>query len=142
VIPGPTLIVERNRIAEFKDVAALMPDDPVVRFGLAGAYLDAGQSEEAVLEYQETIRLKPDYSVAYRGLSRALEKAGPWPRRRRPTRRALRPRGEPAISRRRRRLKSFCAAWRSAAADQAQPDRGVPRAFLGTSVHANVAGCC
>ncbi len=76
VIPGPTLIVARNRIAEFKEVAALIPDDPVVRFGLAGAYLDAGQPEEAVLEYQETIRLKPDYSVAHRGLGRALEKAG------------------------------------------------------------------
>ena len=76
MIPGPTLIVERNRIAEFKEVAALIPDDPVVRFGLAGAYLDAGQPEEAVLEYQETIRLKPDYSAAHRGLGRALEKAG------------------------------------------------------------------
>jgi hypothetical protein len=29
------------------------------------------------------------------------------------------------------------AVWR----DQAQPVRGVPRAFLGTNVHANVAGC-
>jgi hypothetical protein len=74
VIPGPTLIVEQNRIAEFKEVAALMPDDPVGRFGLAGAYLDPGQPEEAVLEYQETIRLKPDYSVAHRKLGRALEK--------------------------------------------------------------------
>jgi tetratricopeptide (TPR) repeat protein len=70
------LIVERNRIAEFKEVAELMPDDPVVRFGLAGAYLEAGQPEEAVLEYQETIRLKPDYSAAHRGLGRALEQAG------------------------------------------------------------------
>ena len=26
--------------------------------------------------------------------------------------------------------------------DQPQPVRGVPRAFLGTSVHAKVAGCC
>ena len=34
------------------------------------------------------------------------------------------------------------ASDRSAAADQEQPVRGVPRAFLGTSVHANVAGCC
>ena len=68
--------MERNRIAEFKEVAELMPDDPVVRFGLAGAYLDAGQPEEAVLEYRETIRLKPDYSAAHRGLGRALEKAG------------------------------------------------------------------
>jgi hypothetical protein len=40
----PTLIVERNRIMEFKEVAALMSDDPVVRCGLAGAYLDAGQT--------------------------------------------------------------------------------------------------
>ena len=67
---------ERDRIAEFKEVADLMPDDPVVRFGLAGAYLDAGQAESAVIEYEETIRLKPDYSAAHRGLGRALERAG------------------------------------------------------------------
>ena len=67
---------ERDRIAEFKEVADLMPDDPVVRFGLAGAYLDAGQAESAVIEYEETIRLKPDYSAAHRWLGRALERAG------------------------------------------------------------------
>ena len=67
---------ERDRIAEFKEVAEIMPDDPVVRFGLAGAYLEAGQVENAVLEYEETIRLKPDYSAAHRGLGRALERAG------------------------------------------------------------------
>ena len=69
-------MAEGDRIAEFKEVAELMPDDPVVRFGLAGAYLDAGQAESAVFEYQETIRLKPDYSAAHRGLGRALERAG------------------------------------------------------------------
>ena len=69
-------MAEGDRIAEFKEVAELMPDDPVVRFGLAGAYLDAGQAESAVREYQETIRLKPDYSSAHRGLGRALERAG------------------------------------------------------------------
>src|SRR3989475_11687826 len=69
-------MAEADRIAEFKEVAELMPDDPVVRFGLAGAYLDAGQAESAVLEYRETIRLKPDYSAAHRGLGRALERAG------------------------------------------------------------------
>jgi len=57
-------------------VAELMPDDPVVRFGLAGAYLQAGQAENAVREYEATIRLKPDYSAAHRGLGRALERAG------------------------------------------------------------------
>jgi predicted Zn-dependent protease len=65
-----------DRIAEFKEVAELMPDDPVVRFGLAGAYLDAGQPDHAVDEYRETIRSKPDYSAAHRGLGRALERAG------------------------------------------------------------------
>jgi len=65
-----------DRIQEFKDVAELMPDDPVVRFGLAGAYLDAGLVEEAATEYREAVRLKPDYSAAHRGLGRALERAG------------------------------------------------------------------
>ena len=69
-------MAEDDRIAAFKEVAQDMPDDPVVRFGLAGAYLDAGQAENAVSEYRETIRLKPDYSAAYRGLGRALERAG------------------------------------------------------------------
>ena len=69
-------MADQDRIAEFKEVAELMPDDPVVRFGLAGAYLDAGQAEAAIVEYTETIRLKPDYSAAHRGLGRALERAG------------------------------------------------------------------
>lgn len=69
-------MTERDRVAEFKEVADMMPDDPVVRFGLAAAYLDAGQVESAVQEYAETIRLKPDYSAAHRGLGRALERAG------------------------------------------------------------------
>ena len=67
---------QTDRIAEFKEVAELMPDDPVVRFGLAGAYLDAGLADDAVAEYRQAVRLKPDYTAAYRGLGRALEKAG------------------------------------------------------------------
>jgi len=69
-------MAERDRIAEFKEVAEMMPEDAVVRFGLAGAYLDAGQADSAVIEYEETIRLQPDYSAAHRGLGRALERAG------------------------------------------------------------------
>ena len=69
-------MTDADRIAQFKEVAEEMPDDPEVRFGLAGAYLAAGQAEDAVIEYRETIRLKPDYSAAHRGLGRALERAG------------------------------------------------------------------
>jgi predicted Zn-dependent protease len=70
------VMAERDRVAEFQEVLDLMPDDPVVRFGLAGAYLEAGQPERAAAEYREAIRLKPDYSAAYRGLGRSLERAG------------------------------------------------------------------
>ena len=69
-------MADPDRIEEFKEVVEIMPDDPVVRFGLAGAYLDAGQADAAVVEYGEAIRLKPDYSAAHRGLGRALERAG------------------------------------------------------------------
>src|ERR1700682_2430833 len=74
--PWDLTVADRDRIAEFKEVAELMPDDPVVRFGLAGAYLEAGRAEGGILEDEETIRLKPDYSAAHRGLGRALERAG------------------------------------------------------------------
>jgi len=49
-------VSETDRIAEFKEVAELMPEDPVVRFGLAGAYLEAGQAPEAAVEYEAAIR--------------------------------------------------------------------------------------
>lgn len=65
-----------EKVAQFKEVADLFPDDPVARFGLAQAYLEAGQAEHAVGEFKETLRLKPDYTAAHRGLGRALEKAG------------------------------------------------------------------
>jgi len=47
--PSELTVAERDRIAEFKEVAELMPDDLVVRFGLAGAYLEAGQAESAII---------------------------------------------------------------------------------------------
>src|SRR5207244_4007549 len=51
-----------------------MPDEPVVPFGLAGAYLHAGQPESAADEYREAIRLRPDHSAARRH-ARACEAA-------------------------------------------------------------------
>ena len=41
---------ESDRIAEFKEVLELMPEDPVVHFGLAGAYLEAGEAASAAAE--------------------------------------------------------------------------------------------
>jgi hypothetical protein len=50
--------------------------DPIVRFRLAGAYLDSGLAESAILEYEQTIRLKLDYSAAHSEPVRALERTG------------------------------------------------------------------
>jgi len=65
-----------EKVAQFREVVDLFPDDPVARFGLASAYLEAGSAEDAVREFGETLRLKPDYTAAHRGLGRALERAG------------------------------------------------------------------
>jgi Flp pilus assembly protein TadD len=69
-------VTPEEKIAQFREVADLMPDDPVVRLGLASAYLEAGRAEDAVREFRDAVRLKPDYTAAHRGLGRALEKAG------------------------------------------------------------------
>jgi Flp pilus assembly protein TadD len=69
-------VTPEEKIAQFEEVAGLMPEDPVVRLGLATAYLEAGRAEDAVREFGEAIRLKPDYTAAHRGLGRALERAG------------------------------------------------------------------
>ena len=53
-------MAESDRIAAFKEVAEEMPDDPEVRFGLAGAYLAAEQAENAVIEYRVMSRGRSD----------------------------------------------------------------------------------
>ena len=83
-------MAEQDRIAEFKEVLELMPEDPVVRFGLAGAYLDAGQAENAVVGVS---RSHPPEARLLGGVpgARALPRAG-WTastRRRRRTRSGL-----------------------------------------------------
>lgn len=65
-----------EKIAQFKEVVDLFPEDPTPRFGLAAAYLEGGAFDSAALEFLEVIRLKPDYTAAYRGLGRALERSG------------------------------------------------------------------
>src|SRR5438093_1442078 len=49
---------------------------PAVAGSPRAAAIDTGLAEEAVAEYREAVRLKPDYTAAYRGLGRALERAG------------------------------------------------------------------
>jgi Flp pilus assembly protein TadD len=65
---------EASRLEQFRQIVELDPDDYFSHFGYASALFDAGHYQQAVQEFREAIRLKPDYSAAIRDLGRALEK--------------------------------------------------------------------
>jgi Flp pilus assembly protein TadD len=67
---------EPSRLEQFRAIVALEPDDYFSRFGYASALYDAGRYPEAVREFREALRLKPDYSAAFRDLGKALERSG------------------------------------------------------------------
>jgi predicted Zn-dependent protease len=66
---------EPSRLDQFRQIVDLDPDDYFSHFGYASALFDAGRYPEAVVEFREAIRLKPDYSAAFRDLGKALEKS-------------------------------------------------------------------
>ena len=65
-----------ERIASFRALLEADPGDPVLRIGLGLALLESGDAEGARAEFSETVRLKPDYTAAWRELGRALEALG------------------------------------------------------------------
>jgi tetratricopeptide (TPR) repeat protein len=65
-----------SRLEQFRQIVEMDPDDYFSHFGYASVLCDAGYYREGVREYREAIRLKPDYSAAFRELGRALEKIG------------------------------------------------------------------
>jgi Flp pilus assembly protein TadD len=67
---------EPSRLEQFREIVDLDPDDYFSHFGYASALFDVGRYPEAVLEFREAIRLKPDYSAAFRDLGKALERSG------------------------------------------------------------------
>jgi tetratricopeptide (TPR) repeat protein len=68
--------LEPSRLEQFRQIVDMDPDDYFSHFGYASALCDAGRYAEAVREFRAAIRLKPDYSAAFRDLGRALEKTG------------------------------------------------------------------
>jgi predicted Zn-dependent protease len=64
------------RIEAFRAFVAKSPDDAFARYSLAMALRGAGQSDEAVAEFRELARRKPDYVPTYLMLGQVLEAAG------------------------------------------------------------------
>lgn len=57
-----------ERIEQFRQLTELDPEDELGFFGLATELQKAGRHAEAAAAFARVLELKPDYSVAYRGL--------------------------------------------------------------------------
>lgn len=68
--------MDEERIAMFKEVLKVDPNDPVVYFGLGQEYMHSSMHGEAAEAFQSAVRLNPNYSAAYRYLGESLEKSG------------------------------------------------------------------
>jgi tetratricopeptide (TPR) repeat protein len=65
-----------DRTAALKALLEQDPKNSFVRYGLAQAYANSGQLDDAVHEYQQLVTVNPDYVAAYFHGGRALEKLG------------------------------------------------------------------
>lgn len=62
----------KSPLEAFEELAAKAPENVMVRYSLGREYLKARRYSEAERELREALRLKPDYSAAYRELGKAL----------------------------------------------------------------------
>ncbi len=65
-----------SRIDQFLGMLDDYPDDHEMRYFLAMEYANAGNDQEAVKWFQESIKLKQDYPPAYHMGGRALTRLG------------------------------------------------------------------
>jgi tetratricopeptide (TPR) repeat protein len=65
-----------TRLEMLKEMVAKSPTDAFLRYGLATEYANAGDLEQAVIEYGELLSANPDYAAGYYHGGRTLEKLG------------------------------------------------------------------
>ena len=63
---------DKSPLEAFEEMAAKVPDNVMVRYSLGREYLKVKRYDEAERELREALRLKPDYSAAYRELGKSL----------------------------------------------------------------------
>ena len=68
--------VSPGAIAALEKLLAAGKDGAMLRFGLGGAYLNAGDAPQAVEHLRRAVTLDPGYSAAWKLLGKALGVAG------------------------------------------------------------------
>jgi len=71
ISPAVQARIDRNR-----KVVESMPDNPLARFALANAFLDAGMTAEATEQYRRCLQMQPDWMAVAIGLGRCLVAGG------------------------------------------------------------------
>jgi len=66
----------RDDVSLFRHTLQATAGDYITHFDLAIALAKAGDTDAAIQEFQETVRLKPDYGEAYNSLGLTLARAG------------------------------------------------------------------
>jgi tetratricopeptide (TPR) repeat protein len=69
-------VTPEQRLAAFRQFLERSPDDPFARYSLAMGHRSAGQGEEAVRQFEELARRKPDYVATYLMWGQTLEGLG------------------------------------------------------------------
>jgi len=65
-----------DRLEALKSILAQNPGDALARYGLAMEHVKAGEYEQAVAQFEELIKLKPDHAYACFHAGQTLEKLG------------------------------------------------------------------
>jgi Tfp pilus assembly protein PilF len=68
--------VSSDRIASLEKLVGTPRDGALLRYGLGGAYLEAGDNERAIAHLLEAVGRDPSYSAAWKLLGRAQAAAG------------------------------------------------------------------
>lgn len=60
------------RIAKFQALKAQFPESEMPRWSLATSLAEAGRYDEAITEFRDLVKIKPDYCIAFVHLGSAL----------------------------------------------------------------------
>jgi tetratricopeptide (TPR) repeat protein len=69
-------MTEPSRLQMLAQFLEQNPGDPFARYGLAMEYSKAGQTEQALTEFNRLLELHPDYTNGYFMAAQTLERSG------------------------------------------------------------------